>query len=120
MGGFSAVHQFVQIGAYAFVAAKAAVFMDLLPAVMAVGERANVLGINKVGLRRKSFSRDDISAIQKAYQIVFTQGNSKEKAIELLKGLETSCHLIDDTISSLQSSTRGIAREARDPKKELV
>ncbi len=40
MGGLSAVHQFGQVGAHAFIANNAAVTRDVPPYVMAVGQPA--------------------------------------------------------------------------------
>ena len=57
VGGLSAVHQFVRIGAYSFVGGMSGVAADLIPFGMALGNRANLNGLNIVGLKRKGFSR---------------------------------------------------------------
>jgi UDP-N-acetylglucosamine acyltransferase len=113
-GGFAAVHQFVLIGSYSFIAARTAVFMDIIPFVMVEGARARVLGLNKIGLRRKGFSGDQLKVIQQAYGIIFRNNLSKNEAIEKLKPLIESCPLIGNIVAMMQASTRGISRESRD------
>lgn len=51
-GGHAGVHQFVRVGALALVAANSMVTLDVPPYSLAAGDRARVLGLNVVGLRR--------------------------------------------------------------------
>ena len=48
IGGLVAVHQFVRIGEYAFVGGKSAVVKDIVPYVIASGDRATLHGLNTV------------------------------------------------------------------------
>src|SRR5262249_7137869 len=64
LGGLSAVHQFVRIGAYAFIGGMAAVEKDVIPYGMVMGERANLAGLNLVGLKRRNVARESIHALR--------------------------------------------------------
>lgn len=80
IGGLSAVHQFVRIGAYSFVGGMSGVAADLIPFGMALGNRANLNGLNIVGLKRKGFHREQIHELRKAYRMLFaTEGTLKER-----------------------------------------
>ena len=89
-GGGAAVHQFVRIGQHAFVAAMAAAENDVIPYGMAIGNRANLAGLNLVGLKRRGFERDEIHALRRAYRLLFAQeGTLKERVEDLAAEFST-------------------------------
>lgn len=71
LGGLSAVHQFVRIGAHAMVGGMTGVEKDVIPFGSAIGNRAELGGLNVVGLRRRGFDREAIHALRAAYRTVF-------------------------------------------------
>ena len=80
IGGLSAVHQFVRIGAYAFVGGMSGIAADVIPFGMAIGNRANLCGLNIVGLKRKGFPREQIHELRQAYRMLFSsEGTLKER-----------------------------------------
>ena len=80
IGGLSAVHQFVRIGAYAFIGGMSGITADVIPFGMAIGNRANLCGLNIVGLKRNGFPRDQIHELRQAYRMLFsTEGTLKER-----------------------------------------
>src|SRR5215813_8636760 len=60
LGGLAAVHQFTRIGKHAFVAGGAMVVMDVPPFCVAQGDRAELAGINSIGLARHGFSVEQL------------------------------------------------------------
>jgi UDP-N-acetylglucosamine acyltransferase len=84
IGGHSAIHQFVRIGAYAFVGGMSGIVADLIPYGMALGNRAHLNGLNIVGLRRKRFPRDEIHELRQAYRMLFSsEGTLKERLVDV-------------------------------------
>ncbi|ODR95385.1 acyl-[acyl-carrier-protein]--UDP-N-acetylglucosamine O-acyltransferase [Methyloceanibacter superfactus] len=80
IGGLSAIHQFVRIGAYSFVGGMSGVAADLIPFGMALGNRANLNGLNIVGMKRKGFPREQIHEVRQAYRMLFSsEGTLKER-----------------------------------------
>ncbi len=71
MGGLSAVHQFTQVGAHAFIANNCAVTRDVPPYVMAVGQPAVPHSINSKGLERRGFDAAQIRNIREAYRVLY-------------------------------------------------
>lgn len=71
IGGLSAVHQFVRIGHNAIIGGMTGVERDVIPFGAVKGERGHLYDVNVLGLKRANFSRDEISAIREAYQIIF-------------------------------------------------
>jgi len=82
IGGLSAVHQFVRIGAYAFVGGMSGIAADVIPFGMAIGNRANLCGLNIVGLKRKGFPREQIHELRQAYRMLFSSEGTLMERLE--------------------------------------
>ena len=110
LGGLSAVHQFTRIGKHAFIAGGAMVAMDVPPYCTAQGDRAELAGLNTVGLSRHGFSEDQIARIKDAYRILFRSKLGLNEAISKLKAEHGGHVEIDDLLQFVAGSTRGITR----------
>lgn len=71
IGGLSAVHQFCHIGDYAFIGGHSMVVGNVIPFGMVYGDRANLEGLNIVGMKRRGFSRNDIHAARNLFSDLF-------------------------------------------------
>ena len=85
VGGMTGVHQFVKIGAHAMVGGGSALHKDVLPYVMISGNPSAAYGINSEGLKRRGFSPEQISAVKRAYKMVFRQDLTIEQAIDAIE-----------------------------------
>jgi UDP-N-acetylglucosamine acyltransferase len=86
LGGLCAVHQWVRIGAHAFVGGMSGVEADVIPFGMVLGNRAELAGLNIVGLKRAGFEREQIHALRQAYRLLFSQeGTLQERLNEVDK-----------------------------------
>lgn len=85
LGGFTIVHQFCRIGAHSFSAMGSAVTKDVPPYVTIDGHPAVPRGINAEGLRRRGFSAESISAIRRAYRLLYLSGMRLEAAIASIR-----------------------------------
>lgn len=69
VGAFTAIHQFCRVGEHAFLGGDTIVTQDALPFVKTVGSRpAKSYGINTIGLDRKGFPKETVSALKSAYR----------------------------------------------------
>jgi UDP-N-acetylglucosamine acyltransferase len=73
-GGLAGVHQFCRVGRLAMVGAGAMVAQDVPPFVLAQGDRARLVGLNRVGLRRAGLAQDSIEALARAFRELFLSG----------------------------------------------
>jgi UDP-N-acetylglucosamine acyltransferase len=71
MGGLSAVHQRARVGSQVMVGALTGVRSDVIPFGLASGQYATLAGLNLVGMRRRKFSRERITAVRSFYQKLF-------------------------------------------------
>ncbi|MDP3286397.1 MAG: acyl-ACP--UDP-N-acetylglucosamine O-acyltransferase [Desulfobacterales bacterium] len=110
IGGLVAVHQFVKIGEYAFVGGKSAVVKDVPPYVIAAGDRAELHGLNSVGLKRHGFSPTTLSLLKKTYRIIFRIGLTMNEAIERVRAEVEQVPEVVNFIDFIRSSQRGVTR----------
>lgn len=110
IGGLVAIHQFVKIGDHAYIGGKAAVVKDVPPFVIAAGDRARLHGLNKVGLKRNGFTPATLSALKKAYRIVFRIGLTLNEAVERVRAEVDQIPEVIQFIDFIKSSSRGMTR----------
>jgi UDP-N-acetylglucosamine acyltransferase len=111
MGGFSAVHQFCRIGAYAFIGAMSGVDKDVPPFVKVFGIPAKIQGLNLVGLRRAGFTKEDIRKLSQALGIFLDGPSTLKEVIVELKDVFGDDPLIAELITFLENPSRqGIMR----------
>lgn len=110
VGGLVAIHQFVQIGDYAYIGGKSAVVKDIPPYVIAAGDRASLHGLNNVGLKRHHFSKSTISELKKAYRIFFRIGLTVKQASERVKAETEQIPEVINLMNFILNSTRGVTR----------
>ncbi|MFW2392718.1 MAG: acyl-ACP--UDP-N-acetylglucosamine O-acyltransferase [Alphaproteobacteria bacterium] len=105
IGGLSAVHQFVRIGSYAFVGGMSGIAADLIPYGMAVGNRANLNGLNIVGLKRKRFPREQIHELRQAYRMLFSAEGTLRERLDDVDALFSKNPLVAQIITFMKSDT---------------
>ncbi len=110
LGGLSAVHQFTRIGAHAFIAGGAMVAMDVPPYCTAQGDRAELAGLNTVGLTRHGFTEEQIARVKDAYKILFRSKLGLNEALAKLKAEHGGHPEIDAMLHFVGNSKRGITR----------
>ena len=110
LGGLAAVHQFTRIGKHAFVAGGAMVVMDVPPFCTAQGDRAELVGVNSIGLARHGFSEDQIGRVKEAYRILFRSKLPLEDAVERLRTELGDQTEIQTLLAFVTSSHRGLTR----------
>ena len=85
LGGLSAVHQFTRLGDSSFLAGGTIVVMDVPPYCMAQGDRAELSGINEVGLKRRGFTDEQVARVKDAYRALFRQKQLLKDAVAQLR-----------------------------------
>jgi UDP-N-acetylglucosamine acyltransferase len=82
MGGLAAIHQFSRVGRYAFIGGLAAVTKDVIPYGSVWGNHAHLEGLNLVGLKRRGFGRETISAMRGAYRLLMADEGTFQERLE--------------------------------------
>jgi UDP-N-acetylglucosamine acyltransferase len=110
IGGLSAAHQHTRIGRLAFVSGMTGVIMDVAPYCIVSGNRAEVSGVNTVGLQRAGFSEEQVGRIKEAYRIVFRAKLGLKEALAQIRAELGGHPEVARLVEFLEKSERGITR----------
>lgn len=113
VNAYSGVHQFCRVGEHAFVGGYTVATKDALPFSKVVGNRACIYGINGVGLQRRGFSRERVSAIRKAYRVLVQSRLNTSAAIRRLEAEGPFTEDVAALIAFVKSSRRGVILKRR-------
>lgn len=99
LGGLCAIHQHGRVGSFAFAGGGAILVADVIPYGSAIGNRANLAGLNVVGMKRRGMSREAMHAVRAAYRTLFARkGTFQERLAEterLYGGREEVARILD-------------------------
>ncbi len=109
MSGMVGVHQFVRVGTMAMLSGGAMLPLDIAPYCIAQGERAKLVGINLIGLRRAGLDRKVILEIKRAFKVLFRSGKRLEDAMAELEAAHP-CQEVQHMIDFCRTSERGVAQ----------
>ncbi len=111
VGALCPVHQFVRIGAHAYVGGGTTITQDVLPFSMTSAARdTHAYGMNKVGLERRGFSKERIRKIHHAYKILLTSKLNTSQALEKLKSEPERGEDVEILIRFIEGAERGIIK----------
>ncbi len=108
LGGLSAVHQFGRIGLHAFIGGCSAVHRDVPPYAMAVGNRAKLVGLNQVGLKRHGFSNATLQSLKRAYELLFLSEHNLKEAMARVREEFPQVPEIQHLLRFIETSERGL------------
>ena len=108
ISGLVGVHQFSRIGTMAMLSGGAMATQDIPPYCIAQGDRAQLVGLNLVGLRRNGLSRETILEIRRAFKWLFRSGKLLSEACAELEA-QKPCAEVQHLIDFCKNSPRGVA-----------
>jgi UDP-N-acetylglucosamine acyltransferase len=109
ISGGVVIHQFSRIGRLAMIGGNVRVNQDAPPFFLYGRFDIEPIGLNRVGLRRAGFTREEVAGIKRAYQILFLSGLKKEEALARIEAEVSGPHA-EHLIRFVRSSRRGICR----------
>lgn len=110
IGGLSGIHQFVRLGDLSFIAGGAMITQDLPPYCTAHGNRAELVGLNQIGLERNGFTELDVKVLRKVYRVLFHDTGLMKDRIVRVRNEFGSAKGIEPLLSFIAESQRGVCR----------
>lgn len=113
VGGSSAVHHFVTIGAYGFVAGMTRVVHDVPPFMFVEGNPAKVRAVNAVAVQRHKLGTGTLHALKHAWRLLYravAEGEGVGRTAQALAELESTypdLPQVQRVIASVRRSTQG-------------
>ncbi len=110
VGGSTPIHQFSKVGKHSMIGGGLRIVNDVPPFVMANYMPLRFAGLNVLGLRRRGFSNEQIMTIKEAYRILYRDGLNYSQACEKLLNLYPENKDIQEIVSFVKNSDRGIIK----------
>ncbi len=110
LGAMVGVHQFGRVGRLAMVGAGAMLSRDAPPFALVQGDRARVVGVNAVGLKRQGISTEDVAAIKRAFrQLLWRSGTLAERVATVRERFGEHAS-VREILTFVADSKRGVCR----------
>jgi len=110
ISGLAAAHQFCRIGRLAFVSGLTGVVMDVPPYCTVVGTRAELAGLNAVGMQRAGMTEEQVGRVKQAYKILFRSNLGLAEALAQIEGELGGHPEVAHFVAFVRGSQRGITR----------
>ncbi|MBI2060325.1 MAG: hypothetical protein HYT87_11195 [Nitrospirae bacterium] len=110
LGGLVGIHQFVKVGRLAFIGAGAMVAQDVPPFMMAVGDRARLIGVNTLGLERVGLNVDQIRVLKTVYKLLCLSDLKLVEALDKISTEHGDTAEAREVLEFVRASERGICR----------
>lgn len=108
IGGMTAIHQFVKIGAHAFIGGTSAVRKDVPPFVKASGSPLQLYGLNSVGLQRRGIPDEVRHELRRAYRLLFQSKLNLREAVAQARTQLQPFAEVDALLGFFEQSGRGV------------
>jgi UDP-N-acetylglucosamine acyltransferase len=105
LGGLTGVHQRVRIGPGAMIGGLSAVSADVIPFGMVAGDRAKLIGLNLVGLKRRGHDRASIAELRSAFADMFDGGGTLLERVRSARERHGSNPLIAEIADFVMAET---------------
>ena len=110
IGAYSGVHQFCRVGREAYVGGYSVVVKDALPFALTVGNHAKCYGLNKVGMRRRGYTRATMDALHHGFHLLLSAKLNTTQAIERIRAEIAGVSQVDELVAFIESSERGVVK----------
>ena len=111
VGALCPVHQYCRIGRHAYIGGGTTITQDVLPYSLTSAKReTRAYGLNKVGLERRGFSREQVRALQHAYRLLLASKRNTSQALEALRAEANACEEVQYLLRFVETSERGVLK----------
>jgi len=111
VGALCPVHQFVRIGAHAYIGGGTVVTQDVLPFSKCVTPRhTKAYGMNSIGLERRGFTKERIKKIHHAFRVLLNSKLNTTQALEKLRAEGDQGEDVAMLLRFIEGSERGVIK----------
>jgi UDP-N-acetylglucosamine acyltransferase len=110
LGGGVVVHQFSLIGEHGMIGGGFRVTQDVPPFAVVAGYPLRVVSVNRVGLERRGFGKDQIDALSRAFRLLYRSKLNVKQALAQLQDDGPHTVEVKRLIEFYGQSDRGVMR----------
>jgi UDP-N-acetylglucosamine acyltransferase len=108
LSGNCAIHQFTRVGRLALLSGCSTSVKDIPPFLIQQGISC-LVGVNVVGMRRVGMSSEQISAVRRAFAMLFNEGQILTTAMARVEEHLGGVDVVAELIAFIRNSKRGVA-----------
>ena len=111
VGAHSGVHQFCVVGEHCYIGGYSVITQDVLPFALVVSKRqAKTYGVNKVGLERRGYTKEEIQDLHKTFRILSKSGLNTEQALDRISREVEDSTAVTRIQKFIKDSERGFVK----------
>ena len=110
LGAYTGLHQSVRVGESVMTAGGSKLSLDAPPFAMVAGDRARLVGLNSVGLRRRGFSSETRRQIKHGFHLLFHSKLRLEDALARVDEEMGGVPEVERLVTFLRKTERGFCR----------
>ncbi len=110
LGAYTGLHQHARVGESVMAAGGSKLSLDAPPFAMVAGDRARLVGLNSIGLRRRGFPPATCQQIKHAFHVIFRSKLRLEDALLRVKEEVRDAPEVERLVSFLRKTERGFCR----------
>jgi UDP-N-acetylglucosamine acyltransferase len=110
LGAYTGLHQFARVGESVMAGSGSMLSLDAPPFAMVAGDRARLVGLNTVGLRRREIPRETRAQIKHAFHLIFHSKLRLEDALARVDEEIGGVPEVERLVSFLRKTERGFCR----------
>jgi UDP-N-acetylglucosamine acyltransferase len=114
IGGMAGIHQFCRIGKMAMIGGMAKVNQDVPPFMLADGQPAKVLELNKIGLRRQGTPPNVRANLRHAYKLLYRSNLNLSQALERIEEEVETGEDLEYLLTFMRGTMGGFAGRGND------
>jgi UDP-N-acetylglucosamine acyltransferase len=108
LGAMVGVHQFARVGRLAMVGGGSKASRDVPPFAMTQGDRARLVGVNLIGLKRNGFTPEQVALVKRMFRLLFWRPGPLATRIERTRDELGDGPLVQEMLVFLADSRRGL------------
>ena len=94
----------IRVGGYSVIV------KDALPFAISQGNHAKCYGLNRLGMKRRGYSKETLEKLHHAYHLLLSSKLNTSQAVERMKAEIADCADVEYLIEFIESSTRGVVK----------
>lgn len=110
VGAYSGVHQFCRVGYEAFIGGYSVVVKDAMPYAIIQGNHAKCYGLNRLGVKRRGYSKDTIEKLNHAFHLLLSSKLNTSQAVERIRSEISGSAEVDLLTKFIETSKRGVVK----------
>lgn len=110
VGAYSGVHQFCRVGYDAFIGGYSVVVKDAMPFAIIQGNHAKCYGLNRLGVKRRGYSKDTIEKLHHAFHLLLSSKLNTSQALTRIRAEISGSPEVDMVTTFIESSKRGVVK----------